>query len=46
MIYDRYNAEYPARMIKNIALSNISEAYSATNTMKFDINNDSQKRLL
>ena len=34
-----------ARMIKNIELSNISDAYSATNTMKFDIYNDTQKNL-
>ena len=45
-IYDCYNAECVARMIKNIELSNISNAYSAKNTMKFDINNDTQKNLL
>ena len=45
-IYDSYNAEYVARMIKNIDISNISDAYSVTNTMKFDINNDTQKHLL
>ena len=33
-------------MIKNIELSNVSDAYSVTNTMKFDINNDTQKHLL
>ena len=33
-------------MIKNIELSNISDAYSVTDTMKFDINNDTQKHLL
>ena len=33
-------------MIKNIELSNISEAYNATNTMKFDTSNDTQKHLL
>ena len=33
-------------MIQNIELSNICDVYSATNTMKFDINNDTQKHLL
>ena len=31
---------------KKIELSNISNAYSATNMMKFDISNDTQKHLL
>ena len=42
-IYDSYNAEYAVRIIKNIKLSNISDAYSKTNTMKFDTSNDTQK---
>ena len=33
-------------MIKKIELSNISDAYSATNMMKFDISNDTQKHSL
>ena len=33
-------------MIKNIELSNIFDAYSATNTIKFDISNDTQNHLL
>ena len=41
-IYDSYNAVCAARMVKKIELSNISNAYSATNTMKFDIKNDTQ----
>ena len=45
-LYDSYNAKCAARMIKNIELSNISDTYSATNTMKFNINNDTQKHLL
>ena len=45
-LYDSYNAKCAARMIKNIELSNISDTYSATNTMKFNINNDTQKYLL
>ena len=31
---------------KKIELSNISDTYSATNMMKFDISNDTQKHLL
>ena len=46
-IYDSYNAECAARMIKrNVKLSKISDAYSATNTTKFDTLNDIQKHLL
>ena len=45
-LYDSYKAKCAARMIKNIELSNISDADSATNTMKFNINNDTQKHLL
>ena len=45
-LYDSYNAKCAARMIKNIELSNISDTYSATNTMKFNINNVTQKHLL
>ena len=45
-IYHSYNAECAARMIKKIELLNISDAYSATNMMKFDISNDTQKHLL
>ena len=39
-IYDSSNVECAARMIKNIELSNISDAYNATNIMKFDISNN------
>ena len=46
-IYDTQNAECAAIMIKKkIELSNISEAYSATNMMKFNISKDTQKNLL
>ena len=41
-IYDSYNAECAARIIKKIELSNIWDAYSATNMMKFDFSNDTQ----
>ena len=44
-IYDSYNAECAARMIKSLEFSNISEEYSATNTLKYDISNDLQKHL-
>ena len=45
-IYDSYNAECATRMIRKIELSNISDAYSARNMMKFKILNDTQKHLL
>ena len=46
-IYDSYNAECAARMIKKkIDPSNISEVYSPTNMMKFNISNNTQKHLL
>ena len=45
-IYDSCNADCAARMINNIELFNISDVHSATNTMKFDITNDTQKHLL
>ena len=45
-IYDSYNAECAARTIRNIELSDISDAYSAINTMTLDINNDTLKNLL
>ena len=45
-IYDSYNAECTAKMIKSIDLANISEANSPTNIMKFDPANDTQKQML
>ena len=45
-IYDSYNVKYAARMIKKIELSNILDAYSSINMIKFDIPNDTQKHLL
>ena len=42
-IYDSYNVECAARMTKKIELSNISDAYSATNMMKFNISNSTEK---
>ena len=45
-IYDSYNAGCAASMIKNIELSNILDACSTTNTMKFDTLNDTQRHLL
>ena len=44
--YDSCNADCAARMINNIELFNISDVHSATNKMKFDITNDTQKHLL
>ena len=34
------------KMIKSIELGNISDAYSATNTVKFGTSNDTQKHML
>ena len=45
-IYSSYSAECAARMIKKNELSNILDTYSATNMMKFDISNNTQKHLL
>ena len=41
-IYDSYNAECAARLIKSIELSNISEACSGTTTKKFDTSYDTE----
>ena len=45
-IYDSYNAEYNAGMLKGIELGNISGAYNITNTIKFDTSNNTQKHML
>ena len=45
-IYDSYNVEKAAQFIKRIKLENISEAYSVTNTKKFDTSNETQKHIL
>ena len=34
-IYDSYNAQCVARMVKSIKLGNILDAYSVTNTMRY-----------
>ena len=45
-IYNSYNTECAAKMTKSIKLVNISDTYSATNTIKFDTSNDTQKHML
>ena len=45
-IYESYNAECAARMIKLLEFANISEEYSTTNTLRYDTSNDLQKHLL
>ena len=45
-IYDNYNAESAARLIKSLEFTNISKEYNATNTLRFNISNDLQKHLL
>lgn len=45
-IYDICNVQKAAKFNKRIELENISEAYSITNTKKFDISNETQKHML
>ena len=45
-IYNSYNGKCAAKMIKIIELANISDVYSAKNTMKFDTSNNTQKHML
>ena len=45
-IYDRYNIKCASQMIKLLEFGNISEQYSARNTLKCDTGNSLQKHLL
>ena len=45
-IYDSYNAECAARLIKLVELATISENYSLANTKKYDTTNSTQKHIL
>ena len=45
-IYDSYDVEKAASFIKSLELENLSEAYSLTNQMKYDVTNKTQKCLL
>ena len=45
-IYDSYNIELAAKIIKSIKLTNFTEIYSLTNEKKYDIDNLTQKILL
>ena len=45
-IYDSYNVELAAKIIKSLALENFTEAYSLTNEKKYDISNTTHKHLL
>ena len=45
-IYNSYNVEHAAEMIKSVVLQNFTEAYSLKNEKKYDINNNTQKHLL
>ena len=45
-ICDSYNFECVAKIIKSMNLANTSDAYSATNTVKFDTSNDTQNHML
>ena len=44
--YDSYNAECASKFIKSLEFANISDQYSSTNTLKFDLDNYLQKHLL
>ena len=45
-IYDRYNREMAAQLIKSLRLSNFTEIYSLTNQKKYDTDNLTQQYLL
>ena len=45
-IYDSYNSEIAAKLIKTIEFANISNENSATNTLRYDLGNDLHKHLL
>ena len=45
-IYDSYNKEITAQVIKSLKLSNFTEIYSSTNEKKYDVNNLTQRHLL
>ena len=45
-LYDSYNVECARKVIKSLEFSNISEQYSATNTLKFDTENTLQKHTM
>ena len=45
-IYDSYNVEMAAKIIKSVKLSSFTEIYSHTNETKYDIDNLTQKYLL
>ena len=45
-IYDSYNVDHAAKMIKSVSLQNFTERYSLTNGKKYDINNETQNHLL
>ena len=42
-IYDSYNAECAAQLIKSVELANILENYSLTNTKRYNSTNSTQK---
>ena len=45
-IYDSYNREMAAQLIKSLRLSNFTEIYSLTNEKKYDTGNLTQRYLL
>ena len=45
-IYDSYNREMAAQLIKTLQLRNFTEIYSLTNEKRYNIDNLTQKHLL
>ena len=45
-IYDSYNGEMAAHLIKTLKLSNFTEIYSLTNEKKYSVDNLTQRHLL
>ena len=45
-IYDSYNREMPAQLIKTLKLTSFTELYSLTNKKKYDTDNLTQQHLL
>ena len=45
-IYDSYNDECAAKLVKSLEFANIREEHSATNTLKYGTTNDLDRHLL
>ena len=45
-IYDSYNTERAAKLVKSLEFANVSKEHSATNMLKYDTTSDLHKNLL